>query len=125
MNDLVQLVYGDCFLFPTCLSSKLTFYCIPLAWNAFGNPTCFWVSSFLVHPSRIFPPYWMMVLFNDFDWLVFIRIVFYDSYHVIPNPPMKFQAHAVCFGWVLDVVTLRLPLLFHLGISYSKPHGLT
>ena len=55
----------------------------------------------------------------------FIRIVFYDVYHAIPDPPMKFQVDILCFGWVLEVVTLRLPLVFNLGISYSKDHGLT
>lgn len=35
-----------------------------------------------------------------------MSIVFYDVYHVIPHPPMKFQDDTLCFGWVLEVVTL-------------------
>ena len=53
-----------------------------------------------------------------------MRIVFYDAYHVIPHPPMKFHADTLSFGWILEVVTFQLPLAFHPGFSYSKPHGL-
>ena len=67
----------------------------------------------------------MIVVFNHFDWLFFMRIVFYDSYHAIPHPPMKFQVDTLYFGWILEVVTFQLPLIFHPGFSYSKPHALT
>ena len=52
-------------------------------------------------------------------------IGFYDVYHAIPHPPIKFQDYTLYFGWILEVVTLQLPFVFHLGISYSKCHGLT
>ena len=67
----------------------------------------------------------MMVVFNHFDWLVFMSIVFYDSYHVIPHHPMKFQVDTLSFGWILEVVTFELPLLFQPHFSFLKPHGLT
>ena len=53
-----------------------------------------------------------------------MRIVFYDAYYFIPHPPMMFQDDTLSFGWVLEVVTLRLPLVFHPSLSYSKVHGL-
>ena len=90
----------------------------------FGSTTCFREASQLVHPSRILPPYRRLVVFDHFDWIVFMIILFYDVYHVIPDPPMKFPVDTPSFGWILEVVTLRLHLVFHLGFSYSKPHGL-
>ena len=63
--------------------------------------------------------------FNHFEWLFFIRIVFYDAYHAIPYPPMKFQDDTLSFGWILEVVTFQLPLIFHTIFYYLKPHGLT
>ena len=54
-----------------------------------------------------------------------MRIVFYDAYNVIPHPPMQCQVDTLSFDWILEVVTFRLPFVFHLGLSYSKPHGLT
>ena len=49
----------------------------------------------------------------------------YYAYHVIPYHPMKFQVDTPFFGWILAVVTLRLPFVFNLDFFYSKPHGLT
>ena len=54
-----------------------------------------------------------------------MSIVFYNAYHVIPHPPMRIQVDTLSFGWILEVVTLRLPIVFHLVFSYSKPHVLT
>ena len=55
-----------------------------------------------------------------------MRIVFYGVYHVIPYPPMKFQADTLCFGWILEVVTLcispRSLLLKTLWID-MRPEG--
>lgn len=42
--------------------------------------------------------------------------LFYDAYHVIPHPPMKFQADTPYFGWIVEVVTFQLPIVFNLGI---------
>jgi hypothetical protein len=56
-------------------------------------------------------------IFNHFDLFFLISIVFYDSYNVIPHPPMNFQADTLSFDWILEVVTLRLLFVFHLGIS--------
>jgi hypothetical protein len=81
--------------------------------ESIGSTTCFWEASYLVPPSMILPPYWTMVVFSHFDWFVFMRILFYDAYHVIPHPPMKFQADTLSFGWILEVVTFQLPLVFH------------
>ena len=67
----------------------------------------------------------MMSFLNHYDWLDLMSIVFYDSYHVIPYPPMKFQADTLSFGWILEVVTFQLPLVFHTRFSCLKPHGLT
>ena len=77
---------------------------------SFGFTTCFQEASQLVHPSRILPPYQRLVVFYHFYWFVFMRIVLYGVYHVIPHPPMKFQADTLCFGWILEVVTLRRPV---------------
>jgi len=46
-----------------------------------------------------------------------MSIVFYDAYHAIPNLPIKFQDDTLSFGWILEVVTFQLPIVFHLGIS--------
>ena len=130
----VILVDGDYFLYPTCWSSDLIYNCIPLYWDAFWWFSNFWVfdstpcfqeASQLVHPSRILPPYCRLVYFDHFDWFFFIHIVSYGVYHVIPHPPKKFQVDILCFGWILEVVTLWLPLLFHPRFSFSKPHGFT
>ena len=74
--------------------------------ESFGSATCFQEASQLVHPSRILPPYQRLVVFYHVDWFVFMGILFYYDYHVIPHPPMKFQDDTLCFGWVLEVVTL-------------------
>ena len=94
-------------------------------YESFGSTPCFQKVSQLVHPSRILLPYRMVVFFYHFHCFFFMRIMFYGVYHVIPHPPMKFQPNTLCFGWILEVVTLWLPIFFHLVISYSKPHGLT
>ena len=71
------------------------------------------------------PPYRRLVDFDNFDWFVLMGIVTYGVYNASPHPPMKFQDDILCFGWILEAMTLRLPLLFHPRFSYSKPHGLT
>ena len=62
---------------------------------------------------------------NHFDWFVFMMILFYDAYHAIPHPPMKFQVDTLSFGWILEVVTFQPPIVFHLGFTYSKTNVLT
>ena len=114
-------------------SSNLFGYCIILSWTASWWCINFWVNWFyhlllgsllssqpFKDPCDLLDDYF----FNHFDWLVFIRILFYDAYHVIPHPPMKFQADTPSFGLILEVVTFKLPLVFHPVFYYSKPHGL-
>ena len=47
-----------------------------------------------------------------------MRIVFYYAYHIIAYPPIVFQDDTLYFGWILEVVTFQLPLVFNLGLSY-------
>ena len=114
-------------------SYELFCYYIVLAWNDSWWCINFWINwlyhlllgSLLASPPFKDPPtLCRLVVFNHFDWFVFIIIVFYDAYHVIPNPPMKFQAYTLSFGWVFGVVALQLPPSFHCQFSFLKPHGL-
>ena len=88
--------------------------------KSFDSTPYFQEASQLVHPSRILPPYRSLFAFDHLDLFFFMRIVSYHVYHVSPHPPMKFQADILCLGWILEVVTLPLPLLFHPIFSYSK-----
>ena len=118
----VILVDGGYFLYPTCWSSKIINDFIPLGWdsfyglvtsNSFNSTPWFQEASQFVQPSRILRPYLLLAYFDHFDWFFFIRIVSYGVYHVSRHPPIKFQANILCVGWILEVVTLWLPLLFH------------
>ena len=104
--------------------------CIILAWDAylwFSNFWVIWFYHLLLGSLLVGPPFKDPSTLSEVGyfwpiWLVFFtRILFYDAYYVIPHPPMKFQANTLCFGWVLEVVTLWLPLVLHLVISHSKP----
>ena len=54
-----------------------------------------------------------------------MSIVFYDDYHVIPHPPIKFQVDTLYFGWIFKVVIFQLPLVFHTRFYFLKTNGFT
>ena len=79
----------------------------------------------MVHPFKDPSTLWRMVSFEHFDLVDLIRIMFYGSYHSITNIFINVQANNLSFGLVFKVVTFQFSLVFHLGFSYLKPHGLT
>ena len=66
-----------------------------------------------------------MVIFDHYNGIIFIVIVFHDSYYVKNHPLKGFQVHIFPFDWVLGAMTFQLPLDFHPIFSYPKPQGLT
>ena len=77
------------------------------------------------------PPFKDPYTLLDFGCFLPLSLVYFHEYFVLwclsCHSPFSYEVSSwyFMFCWVFQVVTLRLPFVFLLGISYSKSHGLT
>ena len=129
-----DIIFHGCFVYDGWCFNLPIFYLIPwVNWwlNLLTRNASWWYyhcwNPLVCKPSNRFTlfTHWRLVVFGHSNGIIFIGIVWCDSYYVKNHPPKDFQVHIFPFDWVLGAVTFQLPLLFHLRFSYSKPHGLT